>query len=94
MLVKIKDSAEATHLRRVSRGELKERISHFKPVLGVRGLPSRDYTVHTSTITAKIKLEQSTEWLASIGKLVEISRRVYSVLVHGVRTKAVDTEKQ
>ena len=99
VLVKIKDSVEAGHLRRVSCGELKERINHFRntgarAVLGVRRLPSGDYTLHTSTVAAKNELEQSTEWLASIGKSAEVSRRVYSVLVHGVRTKSIDAEQQ
>ena len=95
VLVKIKDPVEAVHLRRVSCGELKERINRSKAtVLGVRRLPSGDYTIHTSTVAAKVELEQSTGWLASIGKSAEVSRRVYSVLVHGVRTKAINTENQ
>ena len=99
VLVKVKDSVEAGHLRRASCGELKEQINRFRStgaraVLEVQQLPSGDYTLHTSTVAAKNKLEQSTEWLASIGKSAEVSRQVYSVLVHGVRTKSIDAEKQ
>ena len=50
--------------------------------------------LHTSMVAAKNEVEWSTERLASIGKLAEVSRQVYSVLVHGVRTKSIDTEQQ
>ena len=78
VLVKIKDLVEAGHLCQVLCGELKEWINHFRNtgarvVLGVQRLPSGDYTLHTSTVTAKSELEQSTEWLASIGKSAEVS---------------------
>ena len=78
-LVKIKNTVEAEHLRRVSCGEPKERIKRLRntsarAVLGVRRLPSGDYTLQTSTVAAKNELDRSTEWLA---RTVSGSRRRY-----------------
>jgi hypothetical protein len=63
-------------------------------VLAARRLPSGDVLITTDTAEAKEQLERSQNWLPAVGQTAIVNRRRFTVLVHGMRTSALDCSKQ
>jgi hypothetical protein len=62
-------------------------------VLAARRLPSGDILITADTAETKEQLESSSSWLPAVGQTAKVNRRRFTVLVHGMRTSALDCSK-
>ena len=62
--------------------------------MAARRLPSGDILVTTASREARVKLQESTDWLQALGAGAKVKRRTYVVLAHGIRLDQLDISKQ
>ena len=63
-------------------------------MVAARRLRSGDILVTTKDPKAKARLQKEPQWLEGVGTSVEIRRKRYMVIVHGIRRAQLDTSDQ
>lgn len=93
--VRIEDPKEAIELKgKSSKDILQAAQSAGVEVTGIRRLPSGDIRFHTRSQGAKDALQANVGWTKVVAASAKIQQQTYTVMVHGVRMKNVNTAYQ
>ena len=84
--------AETEEQKRRNGKELVEELNKrcAGKVLAARRLGSGDILVTTKDRTARQELQKETEWIEACGEGASLRRRLYMVMVHGIRVSTID----
>lgn len=63
-------------------------------ITGIRQLPNGDIRFHTRLQDAKNTLQANTEWTKVVAMSAKVHQQTFTVIVHGVRVKNINTAHQ
>lgn len=93
--IRIEDPKEVVELKgKSSKDILQAAQSAGVEVTGIRRLPSGDIRFHTRSQDTKDTLQANTEWTKVVAASAKVQQQTYTVIVHGVRVKNVNTAHQ
>ena len=84
---KAKDTPTGEILNRL-KAAMDEELAHA--TLAIRRLPSGDIVLQMGKEEAKQKLAQNTQWLEQAIQGAKLHNRTYSVIMHGIKKKAIN----
>ena len=92
--IRVSDETERRMLYEDEVKKLVERVKSVVPeFIEVNRLTNEDIKVTVTNKETKIALLKNTEWIKVIGSSTTLRRRTYSVLIHNIRVKEINTTK-
>jgi hypothetical protein len=98
ILIKFQDKELSNEVNKLPKETILQKIREAAPeaqarsILGIKKNISGDIYLQTKDEETKRQMEDQDAWVKVLGQKAQVQRRLYAVIVHGVRKTDVDTE--